>query len=103
MERRNRPRRGRDNIYFGAFLGLVFPALGFLLYWLFFFSDAKTLKEYWDFLFAEKVMSAALSLSITLNLAIFFYSLSQNNYETVKGVVGSTILYGLLIIIFKFL
>jgi|ERR1043165_7498550 hypothetical protein len=103
MERRSKSHHGRNNIYFGAFLGLVFPVIGFLLYYVWKFSDTMTLKGYWDFLFAQRVISQALSLAIILNLLVFFYALRNNNYETVKGVVGATIFYGLLIIIFKFL
>ena len=102
MERRSNPHRGRNNIYFGAFLGLVFPVIGFLLYYVFMFSNTMTLTGYWDFLFASRNISSALSLSIILNLPVFFYSLRNNNYETVKGVVGSTMFYGVLIITFKF-
>jgi len=103
MERRSRPHRGRNNLYFGAFLGLVFPVIGFLLYYVWKFSDSMTLQGYWDFLFAQRVISSALSLAIILNLPVFFYMLRNNNYETVKGIVGSTIFYGVLIIMFKFL
>ena len=101
MAQTNRP--VRDNMYLGAFLGLVFPALGFLLYWLVFFSDSMTVRGFWNFLFASRNISGALSLSIIMNLAIFFYGLSNNKYETVKGVVAATIFYGILIIMFKFL
>lgn len=103
MEKRSKPLLGRDNIYFGAFLGLVFPVIGFLLYYLLLFADRMTLSGYWDFLFSSHSISAALSLSIILNLLVFFNSLSNRKYETVKGVVGSTLFYGLLIVIFKFL
>ncbi|MEO6438341.1 MAG: hypothetical protein ABIO23_04115 [Chitinophagales bacterium] len=103
MGQLNKPRMRRDNVYSGAFLGLVFPVLGFLLYWVFFFSPSMTIGEYWDFLFASGNMSGALSLAIILNLAVFLYNLSNHNHETVNGIVVSTIFYGVLIIIFKFL
>jgi len=98
-----KPRRSINNVYFGAFLGLIFPMLGFVLYYVFFFSDKLSISEYWDFLFNSRNISSALSLAIILNLLVFFYNLSVNNYENVKGVVGATIFYGVLIIIFKFL
>ncbi|HYV93325.1 MAG TPA: hypothetical protein VE978_16255 [Chitinophagales bacterium] len=103
MQKIGKPRRGRNNIYFGAFLGLIFPAAGFLLFWIFRFSDHLSLQEYWNSLFSSGTMSGALSLSIILNLGVFFYHLSNNNYSTVKGVIGATIFYGVLIIIFKLL
>lgn len=102
MLKRNRPARGRDNIYLGAFLGLVFPAIGFLLFYVFAFSDRISLQDYWNELFNRSEMSAALSLSIVMNLAVFFYTISNKKYESAKGVVGATIFYGVFIILFKF-
>jgi hypothetical protein len=96
-----RPRR-RNNVFFGAFLGIIFPIIGFLLYYVFLFSDSLTLSEYWDFLFESESIAGALSLSVIMNLPVFFLSLWNNRFETVKGIVGATIFYGLLIIIFKF-
>jgi len=103
METSKPQKKGRNNIYLGAFLGLIFPVAGFLLYWVFMFSDRMSLTAYWDFLFTSRNISSALSLSIILNLPLFFFNISNNNYETVKGVVGATIFYGVLIIMFKFL
>ncbi len=102
MEQLNRRRR-RDNIYFGAFLGIIFPIIGFLLYWIFLFSQSMTLSEYWNFLFTSGNISAALSLAIILNLGAFLYHLTNDNNETVKGIIGATVFYGVLIVIFKFL
>lgn len=103
MQKPGKPRRQRDNVYLGAFLGLIFPVIGFLLYYVFMFSDSYTLRGYWNFLFVSRNISAALSLAIILNLPVFLLSLSNHHYQTVRGVVGVTIFYGVLIIIFKFL
>ncbi|HUM47458.1 MAG TPA: hypothetical protein PLD84_11045 [Chitinophagales bacterium] len=102
MERKNKPSRKRDNRYFGAFLGLVFPVIGFLLFYVFAFSDSMSLQVYWNQLFNTSKMSAALSLSIIMNLPVFFFFLSDKRYENVKGIVGATIFYGIFIILFKF-
>lgn len=102
MERRIRPSHARDNIYFGAFLGLVFPVIGFLLFYVFAFSEAMSLQQYWNHLFNTSKMSAALSLSIVMNLPVFFFFISGKRYENVKGVIGATIFYGIFIILFKF-
>ena len=97
---RKKPVR-RDNIYLGAFLGLLFPVIGFLLYYVFIFYDHLTLDQYWDFLFESGNMAAALSLAVIMNLPVFFLHLWGNRYETVKGIIGATLFYALLIIIFK--
>jgi hypothetical protein len=96
-----RPLRGRNNVYFGAFLGLVFPAMGFLLFYVFAFSSRLSLLQYWDFLFESGNVSSALSLAVITNLPVFFLNLWNNRYETVKGIVGSTIFYGILVFLFK--
>ncbi|MCS6916196.1 MAG: hypothetical protein RMK52_00690 [Chitinophagales bacterium] len=92
----------RNNRYFGAFLGIVFPVAGWLLFYLFAFYDKLTLREYWDFLFSSGNMAAALSLALIANLPVFIYFMSENCYETMKGVLGVTLFYGLLIVLFKF-
>ncbi|MEO6168234.1 MAG: hypothetical protein ABIO98_12005 [Chitinophagales bacterium] len=102
MERNSKPARVRDNMYFGAFLGLVFPIIGFLLFYIFAFSDSMSLQYYWNRLFNTSKMSAALSLAIVTNLPVFFFFLSSKRYENVKGIVGATIFYGIFIILFKF-
>jgi len=97
-----KPTPGRDNIYLGAFLGIIFPVVGFLLYYVFIFYDHLTIDQYWDFLFASGNIAAALSLAVIMNLPVFFFNLWRNKYETVKGIIGATLFYALLIIIFKF-
>lgn len=101
MENNVRPRRGRNNVYLGAFFGLIFPVIGFMLYYVFLFSDKLSVSEYWDFLFQSGNIAGALSLALIMNLPVFFLSIWNNRYETVKGIVGATIFYGVLIIIFK--
>src|SRR4030095_3579498 len=102
MEKRSNQPARRDNIYLGAFLGLIFPVIGFLLYYLFFFYDRMTISAYWDFLFTSGNIASALSLAIILNLPVFFLNIWSGRYQTVRGVVGATIFYGILIVIFKF-
>jgi len=102
MEKRSRPSGVRDNLYIGIFLGLVFPMIGFILFYVFAFSDEMSIQKYWDTLFETSKMSGALSLSILLNLPVFFFSLWNYRHETVKGVLASTFFYGILIIFFKF-
>lgn len=92
----------RDNFYIGGFLGFVFPAIGFLLFYLFFFYDKLTLNQYVDYLFQSKAVSAALSLSLILNLPVFFYFIYKNFFNTTRGIIFATLFYGVLILIFKF-
>lgn len=95
-------RRGpRNNRYFGAFLGITFPILGWLLFYLFAFYDKLSLAEYWEFLFSSGNMAAALSVALMANLPVFIYYMSENCYETMRGVLGATLFYGLLVVIFK--
>ncbi|MBA3648390.1 MAG: hypothetical protein H0W62_07550 [Chitinophagales bacterium] len=102
MEKRNRKTAGYDNPYFGAFLGLTFPIIAFLLFWVYEFSDQYSLSEYYDTLFNKSQMSAVLSLSVLANLPVFFLNLWNQRYGNVKGILGATFLYGALIILFKF-
>lgn len=92
----------RNNIYFGAFLGLIFPIAGFLLFYAFAFSSQMSLQKYWDSLFDTGNMSSAISLAIVANLPVFFILIWKNWLDACRGVVGATLFYGLLILIFKF-
>ena len=100
----NKPKRPSrtDNVYFGAFLGLIFPVIGFLLYYLFFFYPKMSLEAYWNHLFEQHVMSAALSLSLLLNFAVFFYQISNHHYKAARGIIAVTLFYGIFVFIFYF-
>jgi len=103
MQRRSKPSGRINNIYFGVFLGLIFPMAGYLLLWLFRFSDQYKLADFWEILFYKHEMSAVLSLSLLMNAPVFFLNTSNNRYRNAYGILGATLFYGLLIIIFKFL
>ncbi len=97
----SKPWRPRNNRYFGAFLGLVAPVVGWFLFYLFGFYDQLTLRQYWEFLFESGNMSAALSVALVTNLPVFIYFTSENCYETMRGLLASTFFYALLIVLFK--
>ena len=92
----------RDNIYFGAFLGLIFPLFGFFLFYVIFFSNNLSIAEYFDSVFTNHTAAGTLALSLLLNLFVFFMNIWNHKYETAKGIVGMTMFYGIMVIIFKF-
>lgn len=96
------PKKKRDNVYYGAFLGLTFPIVGFLFLYILFFADAMTLPQYFDSIFTNRTASGVLALSLILNLFVFFLNIWNNKMETAKGIVGMTMFYGIMVIIFKF-
>ena len=85
----------------GFLVGLISPFVAFSVYVLFFLD-----LDLFDTL--NKVVEAnklphIISLSLLINLLIFFMKIKTNRDHAARGVLGSTILYGFLIVILKFI
>ena len=103
MQKPSKPPRRFDNVYLGAFMGLVFPVIGFLLYYLYFFYGHLSLQEYWNQLFSRHTISAMISLALIANFPVFLFYFRGKKYKAARGVLGVTIFYGAFVIIFYFL
>jgi hypothetical protein len=92
----------RDSFPIGFALGFLFPVLAFALIYIFWFYDSMTLAQYVVYLRQRSAtMAAVLSLSLILNLPIFFINIWGYRYNTARGVIFATMIYGAVIIYLK--
>lgn len=90
-----------DRIWLGAVLGIVAPILTMLAFYYFNFSHISILK-FIEHLFAVHIQSSLLSLSVVSNLLVFFVFIWTEKYQSARGVLMSTFLYGGLVVYLKF-
>ncbi|WP_118972337.1 hypothetical protein [Taibaiella koreensis] len=98
---------GPDTAVFGLLIGLLFPALGLILLYFIWSRDISFSKYLQMFTaISSPIMmstaSKALSLSMIANLAPFYFFLNRKQYLTVRGILMSMILIGVLVVLYKF-
>jgi len=86
----------------GTIVGIIAPIAAFVVYVAFFTEDSDPLGMYNQIIAIGK-LSHVISLSVLINLLIFFMNIKTNRDEAAKGILLSTILYGITIIIIKFI
>lgn len=82
-------------------MGIILPVLGVLGFYYSKFA-AIDLMQFLQVATKHKVLSPMLSLCAVLNLATFFFSLNKEYYLTARGVILATIIYGIAIVVLKF-
>ena len=93
----------KDDIKFGALIGLIAPLLGTLLFKLYKFS-VFSFKEVFQFMVLEpghKTLSVALSLSLLLNALFFTLYVNSGRDKTAKGIFITTLVYGVGVLLLK--
>ncbi len=92
----------KNHFLFGLLLGTVFPLLGFALIYIFWFYDTMLFGAYLNYLWSRSsVFAGVISISLIINLPIFFLNIWSHRYETARGVIFATMLYGGFIIYLK--
>ena len=83
-------------------MGFFFPVIAFILIYIFWFYDTMTVNEYYVYLrMRSNILAAVLSLSLILNLPVFFLNIWGHRYNTARGVIFATMIYGAIIIYLK--
>lgn len=93
----------KDDLRLGLLLGLIAPVLGLWMFKMYKFS-VFTIQETAQFMMVEpghRTLTAALSLSLLLNAAIFTWFINTRRDKTAKGIFAVTVLYGLLVLTLK--
>lgn len=93
----------KDNFWLGAFLGLIAPILGIVIFKITKFK-VFSFAETFQYLRLEpgfKTLTVALSLSLLLNALIFTLYINTHKDKTAKGIFATTLVYGLLVLIIK--
>jgi hypothetical protein len=94
----------KDNIYYGLVLGLIAPILGMVIFEFIRF-EPKNFTWFVRTLMhddpSHRILSASLSISLIANALVFTYYINTLKDRTSKGILISTGLYGLIILLLK--
>ena len=85
----------------GVLLGIIAPIIAFIVYVVFIMET--TLGGVINNPSFNKNLPAIISLSLLINLALFFLKIKFNKDEQSRGILFSTFLYGTVIVILKFI
>jgi len=96
-----------DSVPVGIVLGLLVPVLGFFIYG---YIHTTVIRPHLDlqfyindlFLGTRQFQGPILSLSLIANLAVFFLFNRLRMAETMRGILISTFLYGIVIVVLWF-
>ena len=86
----------------GTIVGIIAPIAAFVVYIAFFTVDSDPIGMYKKIVVMNK-LPHAMSLSVLINLLLFFMNIKTNRDEGAKGILLATILYGITIAIIKFI
>jgi len=86
----------------GTIAGIIAPIAAFVVYVAFFSEDSDPLGMYHKIVAMGK-LSHVISLSVLINLLIFFMNIKTNKDQQARGILLATILYGITIAIIKFI
>ena len=85
----------------GVLLGIIAPIIACIFYVV--FINEETLENFINHFVTDRNLPAIISLSLLINLALFFLKLKFNKDEQSRGILFSTFLYGVVIVILKFI
>jgi hypothetical protein len=95
----------KDNFIFGCVLGVIAPIAGLLLLKFYKFGMFN-FKEVLEFIYTQPghgILTAGLSVALMLNAFFFTMYANAKKDETMKGLFVTTVLYGVVILLIKYL
>jgi hypothetical protein len=92
----------KNNVFIGLIAGLVGPIIGILCFYFYNFKHSP-IGSFFRMAAQENLLSPLLSLCAVINLGVFFLFIKFNHLYSSRGVIISTFLYGIMIVVFKFL
>jgi hypothetical protein len=92
----------KDALWIGLFVGLLGPGLGILVFYMISFSG-ESIAGFINLAVTQKILSPLLSLCAIINLAAFYLFLQYDHYLTARGIILATLLYGVAIVVLKFI
>lgn len=93
-------KRKFDHIAIGTLAGLVVPLISFFLIYIYKFETID-FKLFLEYIYNKNIVPEFISLSGIPNLALFFYFLRKNMYQSARGVILATFLLAGAVIILK--
>jgi hypothetical protein len=80
----------------GLFVGLIAPIVAFIIY-VAFYLEREILETYHSLL-EKNILSEAISLSVLINLLIFFMNIKTNRDMVAKGIILATMIYAFIVL-----
>lgn len=91
----------KDHLLIGLISGLICPSIGIYSFYLV-NSSSETVLKFLQLTIEGKILSPLLSLCAVINLGIFYIFIHFEHYYTARGVIFATMLYGVIIVLLKF-
>ena len=92
----------KDSVWIGIVCGILAPSIGILIFYFTNYS-ALTIQQFFNISIEGKILSPLLSLYAVVNLGLFYLFLHFDKLYSARGVIFSTIFYGILIVVLKFI
>ena len=95
----------KDNFIFGCVLGVLAPVAGLIMLKYYKFG-MLSYKEVLQFIYTQPghgIMTAGLSVSLMMNALFFTIYVNARKDQTGKGLFVTTVLYGVVILLIKYL
>ncbi len=90
-----------DKLKIGLLFGLLLPVLTLVIVFFYTFHH-YTVHQFLHFLYTMRVMTKLFSLCVLPNLAVFYIFLKLNMNRATKGVLMSTFILAIIIVIIQF-
>jgi hypothetical protein len=90
-----------NNMTLGLILGLLLPALVFVLVWAFSDTGGASLRTFFMGLKEGQILTNILSLCTLADLLLFYMFLRKRRYQTVRGIILAVFLIALWVIFTK--
>lgn len=93
----------KDNFKLGLLLGFLAPLLSLIVYYFIKFYP-YTVLDFLEFIGNNRNQITAISVPcLVLNIALFTYYINTHRDKTAKGIFAITLVYGIGILVFKFI
>jgi hypothetical protein len=92
----------KNSLLNGFLTGLFSPPIAFYVFCFFSFRDEKVMDVLQGYIH-RNVLTHIISLSVLVNLPLFFGFLGMNHERSANGVIGATFLYAFTVLILKLL
>jgi hypothetical protein len=95
----------KDSIIFGVVLGILGPVIGLLLlkYKRFGMLSFKEVFQYMSLQPGHGMLTAGLTVSLLMNAILFTIFINTRIDKTAKGIFISTLVYGAIVLLMKFM
>jgi hypothetical protein len=86
-----------DKVWIGLLMGMLFPFIMFILYWLFFHHQISFPVRFVRYLMGGNLLSNVIKMCALGNLLLFYFGLSYKIDRFSRGIVFSVLFYVALI------